>query len=79
MSKVAASRPTDDEIATAIEWLRVYDGEGEDGSNEADCKAVADWLERELYEHVLRRKAREAGVPVDRLRSRLAQQFPILK
>lgn len=63
--------PGTDAIDTAIAWLR--SNGGEDGESER-CAAVADWIESEEFERYLRKTAREAGVPVARLRRRIAEQ-----
>lgn len=65
-----ARKPTSDELGTAIEWLRNNESDDEEGER---CRAVADWLEAQETQWMLRREARAAGVPVDALRRRLAQ------
>lgn len=53
-------------------WLRVNSG----GDGEADaCRAVADWIEAEANESILRSEARKGRIPVAALRRRLAQQI----
>jgi hypothetical protein len=56
--------PTD-ALDIAISWLRA--NEGDNGEADA-CNAVADWLEQEEQSKLLRKAAREAGVPVAKLR-----------
>lgn len=63
--------PTDEQIRMAAEWLRI--NEGEEGEAQA-CHAVADWIEHEADERVLRSEARKAGVTVARLRRMLADK-----
>lgn len=64
-----AKLPTDQQVGVAVMWLRL--NEGKDGETEA-CHAVADWIEHEAFEAMLRSEARSAGVPVARLRRKLA-------
>lgn len=61
-------KPTDDQVNIAILWL--YDNEGEGEEGEA-CRSVAQWLSERLENGYLRKSAREAGVPVKLLRSKL--------
>lgn len=64
-------RPTTEQLDTALAWLR--SNEGDNGEAER-CQAVADWLEHQEREAVLRRAAREGGVSVKALRSKLAER-----
>jgi len=64
-------RPTDDQIATALLWLRSNEGEGDEA---AACAAVADWIERETLDRYLKQEARKAGVPVKKLRDALKRR-----
>lgn len=61
--------PTTADLDTAIAWLRCNNGK--DGEMER-CEAVAAWLEHEERERYLRYAARQAGVPMARLRRELA-------
>lgn len=62
--------PGTDDLNTAIAWLRSNEGD----NGEADrCAAVADWIEYEERERYLRLAARDAGVPVARLRRRIRE------
>lgn len=63
-------RPTEKQLDTAIAWLR--SNEGDDGERER-CAAVADWLEQQEMDAVLRSEARKAGISVKTLRSRMEQ------
>jgi hypothetical protein len=65
--------PPDDQIDIAIEWLRNYE------SNEPTtdpaflaCGAVADALDAEMSDRLIRREARKAGLPVAAVRRKLA-------
>lgn len=61
--------PGPDALNAAITWLRLNEG----GDGEAEyCAAVADWIEHEERERMLRSVARETGVTVATLRRRLA-------
>lgn len=64
--------PTRNQIDVAILWLRT--NEGDNGESEA-CAAVADWLQDLERNKFLRRKAKEAGIPVAALRQRLKSTF----
>lgn len=61
-------RPTDQQIAIAAMWLRC--NEGADGESEA-CSYVADWIEYEAQQAMLRSEARKAGIPVAMVRLKL--------
>ena len=63
------ARPTQDQMDTAAEWLRI--NEGDEGEAEA-CEAVADWLEQQAEAQMMREMAREQGVRVSDLRARLS-------
>lgn len=67
-------RPSAEQMATAVEWLRCYDGTGEGGTNEQDCKAIADWLEHQISNTLLRAAAKSAAVPVSWLRVRIKEK-----
>ena len=62
--------PSTEALDVAIAWLECNEGTGDEG---AACKAVASWLEHMNREAWLRHEARAAGVPVARLRRKLAQ------
>ncbi len=64
--------PSDEELETASLWLKA--NEGVEFDEAIRCKAVAEWLEFMRRERYLRRAARDAGVPVARLRRKLAEQ-----
>lgn len=60
--------PTEEEISTAIAWLRVNDG----GDGESDrCVAVAEYLRLVADDRTLRLEARKAGITVATLRRRI--------
>ncbi len=61
--------PTDGQMDIAIMWLRNNEGDG--GESDA-CRAVADWLSARQGDRFLRSEARKAGVPIAKLRARLA-------
>lgn len=63
--------PTDDQLATALLWLRGNEGDAEESGA---CRAVADWLEIESNSRMLRTAARKGGIRTADLRARLAQQ-----
>lgn len=62
--------PHDDYIYTAIEWLRANNAGGDE---QEGCEVVADYLDSLLRDRTLRTLAREAGVPVAKLRAKVAQ------
>jgi hypothetical protein len=64
-------RATYDQISTAIEVLRAYDGEMEP-DNQRDVDAVIKWLDGILREDVIRDAARQHGLPVAKVRKALA-------
>lgn len=64
-------RPTTEQLDTAVAWLN--SNEGDNGEAER-CKAVADWLEHQERETVLRNAAREGGISVKALRRKLAER-----
>lgn len=61
-------RPESDDIALAIDWLVVNDGE-----ESAACQRVARWLENLMADDHLRRSARAHGIPVSVVRARIAK------
>lgn len=63
--------PTNNQVATALAWLRCNEGEG--AEREA-CTAVADWLEIETNSRLIRSAARAAGVPTAVARLRLNER-----
>lgn len=66
----APRRPSDDALRTAAEWLDVNEGDEGEGD---DCRAVADWLRRQIEEARVRKIARETGFPVKVVRKLLAE------
>lgn len=62
--------PTDAQFDIAAEWLR--NNEGRDGEADA-CKTVAAWLDALVTGRRLRKVARDGGVPVRKLRRKLAE------
>lgn len=60
--------PTQEQMDTAIMWLR--SNEGVDGESER-CEAVAAWLDDMMLQKQLREAARSGGVPVAALRRKL--------
>jgi hypothetical protein len=60
--------PSTEQLDTAIAWLRTNNGTNGEAGN---CVAVAAWLDNIDQNRILRETAREAGVPVSRLRERL--------
>jgi len=73
MTPMTDLKPTDEQLYTAIAWLRC--NEGDHGEREG-CEAVAAYLEHWAFENMLRREARKAGVPVARLRRKLLEAQP---
>ena len=65
-----ARMPSEQAIATAVAWLHCNEGPGDE---EADCKLVADWINRLLWDAVIRRTARELKCPVPAVRRKLAE------
>jgi|GEM_PF-2718621 len=65
--------PSDFAIVVALDWLRCNEGTG--GEAEA-CREVADWIAATVDDANLRNAARRAGVPLSRLRRRLAEMNP---
>jgi len=63
-------KPSEEDFNIALMWLE--NNEGGEGEAEA-CQRVADWLRNLMDDGYLRRKAREAGVPVAKLRQRLRE------
>ena len=66
----AIRMPRDELLRIAIAWLENNEG---DGIEKEACEAVAEWLQHELNERFLRDEARKAGIPVARLRRKLAE------
>lgn len=62
--------PGTDALNTAIAWLRCNNGR--DGEMER-CEEVAAWLEHEEGQHYLRQAARQAGVPIGKVREMLTR------
>lgn len=60
--------PPQEQIDVAILWL-----ENNEGEEREACRAVARWIEREASEQRIRRIARNAGLPVARVRQKLAE------
>lgn len=65
------TKPTETELDLAIGWLRC--NEGADGEAAA-CNRVADWIDAQMLDNRIRKAAREAGLPVAKVRARLKQQ-----
>lgn len=63
--------PSEWQVDAAVAWLRC--NEGPMGESDA-CRITADWIDYIAHEDFLRRQARLAGVPVARLRRKLAEQ-----
>lgn len=64
-------RPTYDELLLAAEWLDINEG---DGGEMYTCRAVAKWLREVADDAVLRSEAKQAGIPVARLRRKMAEK-----
>jgi hypothetical protein len=65
--------PEADDLRFAAEWLRMYDDSHDGGAQSAVAEAVAKWLDAQADAKELRAAAAEHGIPVSRLRSKLAQ------
>lgn len=65
-------RPGSDDIRFAAEWLRAYDDSHDGGEQTAIAEAVAEWLDAQAEAADMREVARKGGVPVRRLRAKLA-------
>lgn len=63
--------PSTEAIDIAVEWLQANEGVGQEGDA---CKAVAAWLDHVNREAWIRHEARARGVPVARLRRKLAEE-----
>lgn len=63
--------PTDDQIATALLWLNINEGES---AERESCLAVAHWLKTEAESRLLRAAAKKGGVRTADLRFRLKAQ-----
>lgn len=61
-------RPTPEQFEFAVMWLQSYEPDKDEINV---CAVVAEWIETEEYEHMLRHEARKAGVTVARLRRHL--------
>ena len=70
---MSAAKHTPDDLRFAAEWLRQYDDEHDGGGDTKRCAAVADWLDAQADDQELRAAARQAGVPVKRLRAAIAK------
>jgi hypothetical protein len=64
------NKPSKDQVSTAIAWLRVNEGGGEE---QAACEAVADYLKYLEHEALIRNGARQAGVKITVFRRKLRQ------
>lgn len=69
MSAPKVPAPTDHQLELAAFWLTC--NEGADGEAEA-CAAVATWLVQFQSERMVRREALRAGIPVARVRAKIA-------
>lgn len=67
------STPTADDLRFAAEWLRQYDDTHDGGEQTAIAELVAAWLDEQANQKQLREVAREAGVPVSKLRNKMAE------
>lgn len=63
--------PSEEQLNVAISWLE--SNEGEEGGERESCLAVAEWLTDQLVRKTVRDAAREAGIPVAKVRQRLAE------
>lgn len=64
--------PNADALRFAAEWLRAYDDSHDGGEQMAEAERVAEWLDAQADAQELRAVAREHGVPVGKLRRKLA-------
>lgn len=64
--------PDPDALRFAAAWLRYYEDEHDGGGQSAIAASIADWLDAQADAKELRDAAREHGVPVGRLRAKLA-------
>jgi hypothetical protein len=68
-------RPSDEQFATAVEWLEV--NEGEEGEAEA-CRAVRLWildqLEKRAEQEAVRKVAKETGRSIKDVRTALKRR-----
>lgn len=68
-----STTPTPDALRFAAEWLRAYDDSHDGGEQSAIAEKVAAWLDEQADTGELRAVAKSHGVPVGRLRAKLAQ------
>lgn len=63
-------RPTEEQMNIAIHWLENNEGVGEE---QDACVAVGRWLDKLLSDDVVRKHARDAGIPVATVRRRIRE------
>jgi hypothetical protein len=64
--------PTQEQINIAVHWLQSNEGDVEE---QAACEAVADWINALVFNAYLLKAAREAGVPVAKVRKKLLEKI----
>lgn len=64
--------PGPDDLRFAAEWMRQYDDSHDGGEQSAIAVSVAKWLDAQAQAKELRDVAKEHGVPVGKLRKKLA-------
>lgn len=72
MSILKATKPSEQQINTAIEWL--LHNEGEEGESEA-CHAVATWLSHLIIDDDLKKFARQNGLSIKHVRKAVAKEM----
>jgi hypothetical protein len=65
--------PEPDDLRFAAEWLRAYDDSHDGGKQTAIAMRIALWLDEQADAKELRDTAAHHGVPVAKLRAKLAE------
>ena len=65
--------PNADDLRFAAEWLRQYDDSHDGGEQSTIAELVAKWLDDQAAAKDLREAASKHGVPVGKLRAKLAE------
>lgn len=69
------AKVSQEDLQMAADWLRSYESDDDAGPCITACNRVADYLEDECLrrqtESVVRKKARETGLPASRIRAQL--------
>lgn len=78
---MALKAPTQDEWDTAVLWLQSNEGPDEERRR---CMAVAEWMDnyraqqdRKALDRLIRQKAKDAGLPLDKVRAAIYAQLGV--